>query len=360
MSHVFLSYLHEDEEVVEKVAAELRRQGLEVWLDRDSIAPGQPWEAAIESAIDAGAYVIACFSEHLLERPASYLETEIKFALQCTKKGIRPEGWLLPVRLSPMEIPDIRIDENTSIRDLQWIDLFEDFFDGVRQILRVVRPRFSREGETERWLRAFCDRHIEAKIARDVQLGALRFRDIEDRWRSLTFPSVWNPSFEVLMSLAEKTEYDATPLTERLDEPSKAGRSIIVTVAKTADKAVLKQALPGVGLNGSNAYGEYLRQERRRFRETNLDWPFRDMIHWIWTFTNDAIEVDLLYWINFKLEMTCWGYRMELAKSRNEPVGPIQSMYPGSLITSPQMEEVVNEVVRQEAVLCRDMAANNE
>ena len=29
MAHVFLSYLREDEEVVEKIAAELRRQGLE-------------------------------------------------------------------------------------------------------------------------------------------------------------------------------------------------------------------------------------------------------------------------------------------------------------------------------------------
>jgi len=54
MAHVFLSDVREDLEVVDQIAAELRRQGLEVWLDRDSIEPGTPWEAAIESAINAG------------------------------------------------------------------------------------------------------------------------------------------------------------------------------------------------------------------------------------------------------------------------------------------------------------------
>jgi len=356
VAHVFVSYLREDEEVVEIVVAELRRQGVEVWLDRDSIEPGKPWEVAIESAIDAGAYVIACFSEHIAEKDSSFMESEIRIALRCLEKGNRARDWLIPVRLSPTALPDITVDGGLGIRDLQWVDLFGDLFDGIRQILRVVRPRFTREGETERVLRAFCDRHIDAKIARDIQLGALRFRDIERRWRSLTFPSTWNPAFEVLMLLIEKTEHDAIFLTERLDEPSKGGRSMVITVAKTGDKESLKRALPGVGVGGSNPYGDFLRHERRRLRQTRSDWPFMDLVHWIWTFTSDVIEVDLLYWTNLKLMMTCWGYRMELAKSRDEPVGPIQSMYPGSLMTSPEYSEVVNEVMREEAALCYSLA----
>lgn len=355
MAHVFLSYLREDQEVAEKIAAELRRQSVEVWLDRDSIEPGSPWEKAIGSAIDAGAYVIACFSRHLADKDSSFMETEIRVALRCMAKGSRPRNWLLPVRLDPTEIPDIRVGD-LRIRDLQWIDVFADFFDGIRQILRVVRPRSAKEGEAEAALRKFCDRHIEAKIARDIQLGALRFRDIERRWRSLTFPSLWNPTFETLMLLAEKTEFDARPLTERFVESHKGGHWIVITVATTADKEHLKLALPGVEPGSSDPYGDFFRYERRVLRTSRSDWPFMDMVHWIWTFTSDVIEVDLLYWPNFKLMITCWGYRIRLAESRVEPVGPIQTMYPGSLMSSPQWSQVLNEIMKEEAVLCQDMA----
>lgn len=355
MAHVFLSYIREDQEVVEKIAAELRRQGVEVWLDRDSIEPGRPWEDAIESAIDDGAYVIACFSEHLEEKDSSFMETEVQVALRCMKKGSRPRNWLLPVRLSPMEIPDIRVD-GVGVRDLQWIDVFADFFDGIRRILRIVRPRFAKEGETEVALRTFCDRHIESKIARDTQLGALRFQEIERRWRSLTFPSLWNPTFEILMLLVDKTEFDNRPLTEAFVEARRGGHSIIITVAKTADKERLKLSLPGVGPDSSNPYGDFLRYRRRNLRTTRSDWPFVDMVHWIWTFTSEVIEVDLLYWLNFKFMITCWGKRMQLTESREDPVGPIQTMYPGSLMTSPQFSEVLDEVMKEEAVLCQKMA----
>jgi hypothetical protein len=45
--HVFISYVRDNSEMVDHLAAKLRAFGVEVWLDRDQILPGQLWRVAI-------------------------------------------------------------------------------------------------------------------------------------------------------------------------------------------------------------------------------------------------------------------------------------------------------------------------
>jgi WD40 repeat protein len=57
--HVFLSYATADAQAARQFAETLRRNGIEVWFDRDNIRPGDPWIAALEEAIsDASAMVV--------------------------------------------------------------------------------------------------------------------------------------------------------------------------------------------------------------------------------------------------------------------------------------------------------------
>ena len=60
--HEFISYVREDLPIVDRLADELRQNGIEVWIDRDRIAPGERWHDAIREAIRAGDLFIACFS----------------------------------------------------------------------------------------------------------------------------------------------------------------------------------------------------------------------------------------------------------------------------------------------------------
>ena len=53
---VFISYVRENSDVVDRLADELRACGIKVWIDRDDIAPGQYWKDAISEAIQKGAY----------------------------------------------------------------------------------------------------------------------------------------------------------------------------------------------------------------------------------------------------------------------------------------------------------------
>jgi hypothetical protein len=50
--HIFVSYLREDRETVDRLCDDLRSAGLHVWLDREKIVPGERWKVAIRRAIE--------------------------------------------------------------------------------------------------------------------------------------------------------------------------------------------------------------------------------------------------------------------------------------------------------------------
>jgi tetratricopeptide (TPR) repeat protein len=49
---LFLSHNSKDKPVVCEIAEALRRRGLQVWLDKDDLVPGQPWQEALEEIIE--------------------------------------------------------------------------------------------------------------------------------------------------------------------------------------------------------------------------------------------------------------------------------------------------------------------
>src|ERR1700731_2231580 len=51
MPHVFISYVRENKDVVDRLEAELSSRGVRVWLDRNNIEPGARWPDAIKNAI---------------------------------------------------------------------------------------------------------------------------------------------------------------------------------------------------------------------------------------------------------------------------------------------------------------------
>jgi TIR domain len=53
MSDVFLSHNSDDKPAVEALAIRLRAAGMEPWLDKWNLIPGNPWQEEIEQALDA-------------------------------------------------------------------------------------------------------------------------------------------------------------------------------------------------------------------------------------------------------------------------------------------------------------------
>jgi WD40 repeat protein len=142
MSHVFISYVSEDSEKVQRLATELRARGAEVWLDRDSIAPGARWKDAIRGAIRSGAFFLACFSEKYAGR-RTYMNTELAIAIEELSTRPTDTAWLLPVMLDPIDVPDRTIGGMESLRDIQWVRAYEDWDEAVRRLVAAIQPRIA-------------------------------------------------------------------------------------------------------------------------------------------------------------------------------------------------------------------------
>lgn len=140
MSEVFISYVRDDNEPVERLAAALRAHGVKVWLDKTQIRPGQNWKNVIREAISKGAFFVACFSKRYLERTETYMNEELNLAFGRMRQQRRDIIWFIPVLLNECEVPDLEVSPQQSLRDIDWVPLYEDWEGGVRRILSVLLP----------------------------------------------------------------------------------------------------------------------------------------------------------------------------------------------------------------------------
>jgi formylglycine-generating enzyme required for sulfatase activity len=136
--HVFLSHVREDAERVERLAADLEARGIQTWIDRHKIKPGERWEKAIEDAIRSGTFFVACFSHAYAARTRSYMNEELLLAIEEVR--LRPDeaSWFIPIRLDNCEISDRRIGPGLSIRSFQWLDMFPDWARSVERLAEAI------------------------------------------------------------------------------------------------------------------------------------------------------------------------------------------------------------------------------
>ena len=140
MTHVFISYIHEDSDKVQKLCNDLTSKGVSVWLDRDSIQPRRRWKNVIRDAIENGSFFIACFSEAYHNRTKTYMNEELMIAIEELRQYASERAWFIPVLLSKCEMPDINIGAGSVLSDIQAISLFENWDEGIQRMVEVIQP----------------------------------------------------------------------------------------------------------------------------------------------------------------------------------------------------------------------------
>lgn len=140
MTHVFISYVRDNSEEVQRLCQVLSEHGITVWLDRDSIYPGYRWKDAIRKAIRTGDFFIACFSREYTERSKTYMNEELILAIEELRQRPTDRAWFIPVLLSDVEIPDREIGGGETLRSIQWISLYESWDRGIQRLLSVFQP----------------------------------------------------------------------------------------------------------------------------------------------------------------------------------------------------------------------------
>jgi hypothetical protein len=140
MKHVFISYVHDNFPLVERLCNGLKAAGINVWLDRDQVQPGTRWQNAIRDAIANGAYFIACFSKEYNVRSRSYMNEELTLAIEELRRRPTEHIWFIPVLVTEGEIPSRTIGAGEDLHALQWVELYKDWNGGIERIISVIEP----------------------------------------------------------------------------------------------------------------------------------------------------------------------------------------------------------------------------
>ncbi len=145
MKHVFISYCHENKTIVDRLCENLTSRGIKVWLDRNALEPGMQWKPAIQQAIHQGTYFVACFSKESNACEQTYMSEELALAVEKLRERHFDKVWFIPVKLNECEIPDIDIGGGATLRDLQYVNLYEDWGTGIQRIVNVMQSACAQE-----------------------------------------------------------------------------------------------------------------------------------------------------------------------------------------------------------------------
>lgn len=127
-AHVFLVYAHHDKEAVHKLFTRMTKDGVKVWLDSETLQPGQDWQHEIRRTLLASDFVLICLSKNFNQQQG-YRHEEMKLALEKASLLTHDEIFIIPVRLEECEMPE-------ALRHLHRVDLFTA--SGYKKLLRTV------------------------------------------------------------------------------------------------------------------------------------------------------------------------------------------------------------------------------
>jgi very-short-patch-repair endonuclease len=121
MAQIFISYASKDHFFVDRLRADLRRAGLDYWIDREGLSPGTPsWERAIREALESCESVLWIVSPAAFDSP--YVRDEISIA-RLHKRRIYPifadgEHWLecVPIGTGEIQYIDARTDYDAALK----------------------------------------------------------------------------------------------------------------------------------------------------------------------------------------------------------------------------------------------------
>lgn len=125
---VFLCHASGDKPAVTKLYDRLVKDGIDAWLDKEKLIPGQDWRVEIPKAVKNSDVVIVCLSSQSVTKEG-FVQKEIRFALDAADE--KPDGtiFIIPTRLENCTVPD-------RISRFHWVDLFLD--DGYERLFKAL------------------------------------------------------------------------------------------------------------------------------------------------------------------------------------------------------------------------------
>jgi hypothetical protein len=118
----FFCYSRNDSHFALRLAKDLRKAGVKVWMDQLDIKPGSHWDASIETGLNTANCLIIVLTPDSVS--SNNVMDEVSYALESGKR-------VIPVLLKECNTP-------FRLRRLQRIDFTKDYNDGFGQLLETL------------------------------------------------------------------------------------------------------------------------------------------------------------------------------------------------------------------------------
>ena len=140
MKSVFICYVRDNKEAVVKLYSALKSNGINVWMDLLDLKAGERWERRIREEIQTVDFFIPCFSKEYNARETTYMNEELKQAIEVLRRRSPNKIWCIPVKLNECDIPDDDIGGGETWRSFHYVNLSEDWEGGIQRICETIQP----------------------------------------------------------------------------------------------------------------------------------------------------------------------------------------------------------------------------
>ena len=124
---IFLSHSIKDHVFVQKLAAELRRQHLPVWISTHHLIGAQAWQDEIGRALHASDWFLIVLSPHSVK--SMWVKRELQYALS----EQRLENRIVPVLLKRCQVDKL----SWTLSNIQQIDFTHHYLNGLKKLLKI-------------------------------------------------------------------------------------------------------------------------------------------------------------------------------------------------------------------------------
>lgn len=140
----FISYAREDFAFAKRLYADLSRLGAEPWMDVEELTGGTDWQAAVRHAIRESTHFLALISRSAVIK-RGYVQKEVRQALDLLDEFAAGHVFIVPVRVDDSQ------PRHEPLQRLHWIDMFDSYSDGLRQLEIALRLRARDQVVQELW-----------------------------------------------------------------------------------------------------------------------------------------------------------------------------------------------------------------
>jgi hypothetical protein len=132
---VFLAYAQRDEQRVRSFYEKLKKAGINPWMAKIDLIPGQNWKEEIRKIIRTADVFVAFLSNYSVSK-SGFVQRELRWALDVLAEKAPGKIYLIPARLESCTVPDLTVG-TVNLRDIQWVDLFAP--DGFDRLLLAIQ-----------------------------------------------------------------------------------------------------------------------------------------------------------------------------------------------------------------------------